>query len=83
VLKGIPIRRLGSAALDLAYVACGRFDGFWEAELHPWDMAAGAIIVEEAGGKVSKFDGSKFDITSNTIAATNGIIHKQILEAVN
>ncbi|GAB1372366.1 hypothetical protein MASR1M45_24280 [Candidatus Kapaibacterium sp.] len=83
VLKGIPIRRLGSAALDLAYVACGRFDGFWEAELHPWDMAAGAIIVEEAGGKVSKFDGSKFDINSNTIAATNGIIHKQILEAVN
>lgn len=83
VLNGIPIRRLGSAALDLAYVACGRFDGFWEAELHPWDMAAGAIIVEEAGGKVSKFDGSKFDINSNTIAATNGIIHKQILEAVN
>lgn len=83
VLKGIPIRRLGSAALDLAYVACGRFDGFWEADLHPWDLAAGVIIVEEAGGKVTKYDGKAFNIYDITILATNGIIHEQIMDVIN
>ncbi len=83
VLNGIPIRRLGSAALDLAYVACGRFDGFWEADLHPWDLAAGVIIVEEAGGKVSKYDGKPFNIYDITILATNGIIHEQIMDVIN
>lgn len=83
VLNGIPIRRLGSAALDLAYVASGRFDGFWEADLHPWDVAAGVIIVEEAGGKVSQYDGNKFKIFDNTILATNGLIHSQIKDVIN
>ncbi|HET9887187.1 MAG TPA: inositol monophosphatase family protein [bacterium] len=65
------VRRLGSAAIDLAYVACGRFDGFWELKLHPWDVAAGALIVEEAGGKVVNFDGSLFDPFSEEIVAAN------------
>ncbi len=83
VLNGIPIRRLGSAALDLAYVASGRFDGFWEADLHPWDVAAGVIIVEEAGGKVTQYDGNKFNVFDSTILATNGLIHGQIMEVIN
>lgn len=83
VLNGIPIRRLGSAALDLAYVACGRFDGFWEADLHPWDVAAGVIIVQEAGGKVTQYSGEKFSIFDNTILTTNGLIHNQIMEVIN
>ncbi len=77
VQKGIPIRRLGSAALDLAYVAAGRFDGFWEMELNPWDVAAGCLIVKEAGGVVSHYDLSEYSIHSNTILATNGLIHKE------
>jgi myo-inositol-1(or 4)-monophosphatase len=82
VLKGIPIRRLGSAALDLAYVACGRFDAFFEVDLYPWDVAAGVLIVQEAGGKVTIYDGEKFDIFSNTIVSTNGLIHEQIIEVL-
>src|SRR6202042_1911214 len=58
------VRRAGSAALDLCCVACGRFDGFWEFNLNPWDTAAGVLIVEEAGGRVSRFDGSPFEIDS-------------------
>ncbi len=69
------IRRLGSAALDLSYVACGRFDGYWEPELHPWDMAAGSLIVEEAGGKVSKYNGDPFEPEYPEILASNGLIH--------
>lgn len=74
------IRRLGSAALDLAYVACGRFDGYWEVFLNPWDKAAGIILVKEAGGMVTTFTGSETDIvyTANTLA-TNGLIHKDML----
>lgn len=83
VQGGIPIRRLGSAALDLAYVAAGRFDGFWESSLYPWDMAAGFILVKEAGGKITQYDGSDFQIDSPTILATNGIIHEQILAKIN
>jgi myo-inositol-1(or 4)-monophosphatase len=83
VLNGIPIRRLGSAALDLAYVACGRFDGFWEADLHPWDVAAGVLIVKEAGGKVTKYNGKEFSIFDNTVLATNAIVHQQIMEVIN
>lgn len=63
------VRRLGSAALDLAWVACGRFDGFWEHKLHAWDMAAGALLVAEAGGLVTRFDGSRFDVFSDEILA--------------
>lgn len=63
------VRRLGSAAIDLAWVACGRFDGFWELKLHPWDVAAGALLVEEAGGTVTDFDGRPFDIHGPEIVA--------------
>jgi myo-inositol-1(or 4)-monophosphatase len=68
------IRRIGSAATDLAYVACGRFDGFWEYNLKPWDVAAGAIIVKEAGGKVTDYNGGDNFIFGKEIVATNGLI---------
>jgi myo-inositol-1(or 4)-monophosphatase len=83
VHKGIPIRRLGSAALDLAYVAAGRFDGFWEEELNPWDVAAGVLLVREAGGLVTKYDLSEFSIYSKSILATNGIIHQESSNFLN
>jgi myo-inositol-1(or 4)-monophosphatase len=73
------IRRAGSAALDLCNVAAGRFDGFWEFNLNPWDTAAGVLIVEEAGGRVTKFDGSEFELNSKETLASNGIIHPQLL----
>ena len=69
------IRRAGSAALDLSYVACGRFDGFWEMDLHPWDSAAGYLIVKEAKGTVTKFDGSEYSIYDKNILASNDKIH--------
>ena len=74
------IRRSGSAAIDLAYVACGRLDGFWELGLQPWDTSAGFLIVEEAGGKVTKFDGSLFDPFFPQIVASNSRIHSEMLE---
>ena len=77
------IRRLGSAALDLSYVACGRFDGYWEPMLYPWDTAGGSIIVEEAGGSVSKYDGSSFDPLYPEIAASNKKIHAELLKILN
>jgi myo-inositol-1(or 4)-monophosphatase len=73
------VRRAGSAALDLCNVACGRFDGFWEFNLNPWDTAAGALIVEEAGGKVSRFDGSVFEINSRETLASNGLVHEAMI----
>jgi myo-inositol-1(or 4)-monophosphatase len=73
------VRRAGSAALDLCNVASGRFDGFWEFNLNPWDTAAGVLIVEEAGGKVTRFDGSPFEIESRETVATNGVIHGELL----
>ena len=73
------VRRPGSAALDLCNVACGRFDGFWEFNLNPWDTAAGALIVEEAGGKVSRFDGSPFQIDSRETLASNGLVHEAMI----
>lgn len=69
------VRRSGSAALDLAHVACGRLDGYWERGIAPWDIAAGVILLEEAGGKVSAYDGSPLSIESGRILATNGHIH--------
>ncbi len=72
------VRRGGSAALDLAYVACGRFDGYWERGLSPWDVTAGIILLEEAGGKVTAYDGSPFQIDSGRILATNGYIHTSL-----
>ena len=74
------IRRAGSAALDLCYLAKGIFDGFWELKLSPWDTAAGILMVKEAGGKVSNFSGNKFSIYDNDILATNDKIHNQMIE---
>ncbi|MGA7156876.1 MAG: inositol monophosphatase family protein [Acidobacteriaceae bacterium] len=68
------VRRAGSAAIDLAYVACGRLDGYWEFKLNPWDTSAGYLLVEEAGGKVTHFDGSKFTLDSVEVLASNGVI---------
>ncbi len=73
------VRRAGSAALDLCSVACGRFDGFWEFNLNPWDTAAGVLIVEEAGGKASRFDGSPFELDSRETLASNGLVHDALL----
>lgn len=83
ISNGIPIRRLGSAAIDLCWVAAGRFDGFYEHHLQPWDSAAGYLIVEEAGGKVTDFDGNKFSPHQPRIIASNGLIHDQLLQTVN
>ena len=79
VARARAVRRLGSAALDLCYVAAGRFEGFWEAHLNPWDMAAGALIVREAGGNVTAFDGGPFSIYGNHVLATNGKVHQQMI----
>lgn len=79
--KGIPIRRLGSAALDLSYVACGRFDAFWEVSLQPWDIAAGRLLVQEAGGKVSHYDGKIRKTTSSgNVLATNTKLHSSMTQ---
>ena len=74
------IRRGGSAALDLCYLACGRIDGFWELKLKPWDTAAGSLIVEEAGGRLSDFSGNKFLTCGHETLASNGIIHNEMAE---
>jgi len=73
------IRRLGSAALDLCYLACGRFDGYWEFKLHPWDVAAGALIAEEAGAQLSDFKGQPMNIYGEQTLATNRNIHGEML----
>ena len=82
VRRARAVRRLGSAALDLCYVAAGRFDGFWEDRLKPWDMAAGALIVAEAGGVVTGLDGEPFDVRRGHLAAANATLHPQLLEVV-
>lgn len=79
-LRAQALRRLGSAALDLCYVAMGRFEGFWELKLYPWDVAAGALIVEEAGGTVTAFGGEPFSVYAKEILATNGKIHPEMVE---
>lgn len=76
------VRRPGSAALDLAYTARGVFDGFWERRLSPWDVAAGALLVQEAGGQVSDFKGKDFKVESAEIIASNGKLHKKLLESI-
>ena len=73
------VRRDGSAAIDMAYVACGRFDGFWEEGLNPWDVAAGVLLIEEAGGRVSYYDDTPFSIYAPPICADNGFIHTEML----
>jgi myo-inositol-1(or 4)-monophosphatase len=78
-LRSHGLRRAGSAALDLCNVASGRHDGFWEFNLNPWDTAAGVLIVEEAGGRVTKFDGSPFELNSRETLASNGMIHDAMI----
>jgi myo-inositol-1(or 4)-monophosphatase len=76
------VRRDGSAALDLAFVAAGRFDGFWEWDLKAWDIAAGALLIEEAGGRVSAIDGSPLDLAGGSVAASNGRLHAELCTAL-
>jgi myo-inositol-1(or 4)-monophosphatase len=76
------LRRVGSAALDMCYIACGRFDGFFEENLKPWDTAAGVVIVKEAGGKITTFDGGDYDIFASDIAVSNGVLHQELLECI-
>jgi myo-inositol-1(or 4)-monophosphatase len=80
--KSIAIRRPGSAALDLCYVAAGRFDGYWELKIHSWDVAAGSLLVTEAGGKVTDFKGRTFSIDDEEIVASNGLIHGEMLRVI-
>jgi myo-inositol-1(or 4)-monophosphatase len=83
IRKGVPVRRLGSAAIDLCWVACGRFDGFYEHKLQAWDSAAGFLMVEEAGGKVTDFAGEYYSVYQPHILATNGKIHGELLGIIN
>ena len=83
IRKGVPVRRLGSAAIDLCWVAAGRFDGFYEHKLEAWDSSAGYLIVEEAGGKVTDFKGDKYSPYQHRILATNGKIHDEMLVVIN
>jgi myo-inositol-1(or 4)-monophosphatase len=76
------VRRPGSAALDLVYAACGRLDGFWEFKLSPWDVAAGILMVLEAGGRVTSWNGTDVDIMSGEVLASNGIIHKEMIKVL-
>ena len=78
-LRSHGVRRAGSAALDLAYTACGRLDAFWEFNLNPWDTSAGALLVTESGGTMSSFDGGKFHLDSNEVLATNGLLKDELL----
>ncbi len=76
------VRRLGSAALDLCYVAAGRLDGYWEEQIHAWDMAAGALIVEEAGGRVTGLVGEPFNPFLGHLTASNAVVHEAMLQVV-
>lgn len=82
-LRAQGMRRTGSAALDLCYVAAGRFDGFWEVTLNPWDMAAGSVIVREAGGRLTNFCGDDLSIYGQELVASNGHIHQAMLKVLN
>lgn len=79
-LMSIGVRRTGSASLDMCYVASGRLDGFWEMNLSPWDTAAGLLILEEAGGRVTNFSGGRFSIYSKEVLASNGKIHEEMID---
>jgi myo-inositol-1(or 4)-monophosphatase len=80
MIRSQGVRRAGAAALDLCYVACGRLDGFWELKLRPWDTAAGALIVQEAGGRMSDFHGEPFSIWGDETVASNGVIHDAMVD---
>ena len=83
VKKGVPVRRIGSAAIDLCWVAAGRFDGFYEHKLEPWDSAAGALMVTEAGGKITNHQGEAFNIYEHPVLASNGHIHDELVGVIN
>jgi len=83
IMNAQAVRRDGAAALDLAYVACGRFDGFWEEGLKPWDVAAGSLMVEEAGGRISNYAGGPLSIYDPPILASNGRIHEQMMRVLS
>ncbi len=78
-LRSHGVRRAGSAALDLVYVACGRMDAFWEFNLNPWDTAAGILLIEESGGRVTDFSGNHYRLDSREVLASNGLIHEELL----
>lgn len=82
LLESQALRRLGSAALDLCYVAAGRFDGFWELNLNPWDMAAGVLLVQEAGGLYTDFEGNPSTVYKKRLLTSNGLIHEQMMEVL-
>lgn len=83
IRKGIPVRRLGSAAIDLCWVAAGRFDGFYEHKLQAWDSAAGSLIITEAGGKISDHKGNAYSPFTHQVLATNGKIHEELMDWIN
>jgi len=83
LLASRAVRRDGSAAIDLAYVACGRFDGFWEEGLNPWDVAAGVLLIREAGGRVTYYDGTEINIYRPPICASNGLVHEEMLSVLS
>jgi myo-inositol-1(or 4)-monophosphatase len=78
-LRSHGVRRAGAAAIDLAYVACGRLEAFWEFKLNPWDTSSGVLLIQEAGGKLTHFDGGKFTLDSREVLATNGLIHGEMV----
>jgi myo-inositol-1(or 4)-monophosphatase len=82
LLNARGVRRDGSAAIDMAYVACGRFDGMWEDGLNPWDMAAGVLLIEEAGGKITSYDHSAFNLYTTPLCASNGLIHDEMIKVL-
>jgi myo-inositol-1(or 4)-monophosphatase len=82
-LRSHGVRRAGSAALDLAYVACGRYEAFWEFNLNPWDTAAGILLLEEAGGRITNFSGGPFRLDSREVLASNGLIHEEMVALFN
>ena len=82
IMTSRAVRRLGSAALDLCYVAAGRFEGFWEQKLHPWDVAGGALLVQEAGGRVTGMDGAPYNSRAGSVLATNGHVHEEMLGTI-
>jgi myo-inositol-1(or 4)-monophosphatase len=83
VILAQAVRRPGSAAIDLCSMAAGKFDGFWEMNLAPWDTAAGSLIVKEAGGKITDFSGNEFDPNKNEVLATNGLIHHEMIKVIS
>lgn len=83
IRRGVPVRRLGSAAIDLCWVACGRFDGFWEHKLHAWDSAAGCLMVQEAGGTVTNLYGAPYSVYEPGIIASNGVMHDELVRVIN